>query len=344
MELAIGENILRFRKEKGYTQEDVANALHISCAAVSKWETKASYPDITLLLPLARFFEISLDELLSFTQTLNDDEMKEIQHNCLLKFQKGDIKKACLYCENVLKEYPNCESLIFGIASLYNYQSLFHLEYEKETADQLENRAFRLLKDLSLSQDSTIAQSASIMCATIHQKHGDYQQAIDIMSSKIQPYDTSLNLVSLYHLTGEKDKSNQLLEQVIIKNLSQLTQSMSMLAHFKENESTTLEIIKNLYTLDDIFKLPTITAMASLIEIEYVATKKDKQATLIALRKYLNSFHRDQPSLYFHHLNLKSDFLEMNRIQIQFLEKEAIFDFLRDDDEFQELLLLIKKP
>ena len=45
MELKIGKRIQDLRKQKGLTQEQVAAALNISAAAVSKWETDTTYPD-----------------------------------------------------------------------------------------------------------------------------------------------------------------------------------------------------------------------------------------------------------------------------------------------------------
>ena len=59
MELKIGKRIQDLRKQKGLTQEQVAAALNISAAAVSKWETDTTYPDITILNPLARLLGVS---------------------------------------------------------------------------------------------------------------------------------------------------------------------------------------------------------------------------------------------------------------------------------------------
>ncbi|MBR2296808.1 MAG: helix-turn-helix transcriptional regulator, partial [Clostridia bacterium] len=52
MKIAIGENIKRLRKQKGITQEKLAEAINVSVAAVSKWERDETYPDITLIFPL----------------------------------------------------------------------------------------------------------------------------------------------------------------------------------------------------------------------------------------------------------------------------------------------------
>jgi hypothetical protein len=60
----IGQNIAGYRKEKGITQETLAEICSVTPQAVSKWENDVSYPDITLLNPLARAFGVSVDELL----------------------------------------------------------------------------------------------------------------------------------------------------------------------------------------------------------------------------------------------------------------------------------------
>lgn len=59
---AFNENLKRIRKQKGITQEAVANAVGVSTQAVSKWET-SSYPDGALLPQIADFLGVTIDEL-----------------------------------------------------------------------------------------------------------------------------------------------------------------------------------------------------------------------------------------------------------------------------------------
>ncbi len=61
--MSLSENIKRFRREKNLTQEQLAAKLGVSAQAVSKWETSETYPDGTLLVPLANELEVSLDTL-----------------------------------------------------------------------------------------------------------------------------------------------------------------------------------------------------------------------------------------------------------------------------------------
>ena len=63
MEIPLGRNIRQLRTARGMTQRQLALYLHVSVQAVSKWETGSAYPDLVLLLPIARLFSVTLDEL-----------------------------------------------------------------------------------------------------------------------------------------------------------------------------------------------------------------------------------------------------------------------------------------
>ena len=61
--MSLSTNIKRLRQEKNLTQEQLAAKLGVSAQAVSKWETSETYPDGTLLVPLAQELDVSLDVL-----------------------------------------------------------------------------------------------------------------------------------------------------------------------------------------------------------------------------------------------------------------------------------------
>ena len=65
MNESIGKRIAALRKGKGMTQEDLAGRMGVSSQAVSKWETDASCPDISLLPLLCRTLGVTSDELLT---------------------------------------------------------------------------------------------------------------------------------------------------------------------------------------------------------------------------------------------------------------------------------------
>jgi len=59
----VGQNIRCLRIANGMTQRQLAYKLRVSMQAVSKWERGQAYPDLTLLVPIARLFSVTLDEL-----------------------------------------------------------------------------------------------------------------------------------------------------------------------------------------------------------------------------------------------------------------------------------------
>jgi len=65
MENTIGKRIAQLRKEKNFTQEDLAQMMEVSAQAVSKWENDLTCPDISSLPKLAKILGVTVDELLS---------------------------------------------------------------------------------------------------------------------------------------------------------------------------------------------------------------------------------------------------------------------------------------
>lgn len=61
--MSLSQNIRKLRLKKGMTQEQLAVVLGVSAQAVSKWETSETYPDGTLLVPVANALGVSLDVL-----------------------------------------------------------------------------------------------------------------------------------------------------------------------------------------------------------------------------------------------------------------------------------------
>ena len=68
--MEFNEKLQELRKQKGITQEDLAESIYVSRTAVSKWESGRGYPNIESLKAIARFFSVTVDELLSTDEVL----------------------------------------------------------------------------------------------------------------------------------------------------------------------------------------------------------------------------------------------------------------------------------
>lgn len=107
MDLNIGHNIKKLRLQNNMTQEQLANLLCISTAAISKWEAKNTYPDITLLLPLANIFGVTVDELMGHDTEKEQQEIDGILKACRdLEFH-GRFAEADTLIGNARKSYPH---------------------------------------------------------------------------------------------------------------------------------------------------------------------------------------------------------------------------------------------
>ncbi|QSX04856.1 helix-turn-helix transcriptional regulator [Sedimentibacter sp. zth1] len=107
----IGDKIRNLRKERGLTQEMIAEHFNLSAQAISKWETNLAYPDITLVPSIASFFNISVNELFDFDTTeIEAEVMKIVDNNS--KFRDNAPEKAEGILREGLKKYPNNEILL----------------------------------------------------------------------------------------------------------------------------------------------------------------------------------------------------------------------------------------
>ena len=62
--MSFGSTIKRLRKEKGYTQDQLANLLCVTPQAISRWENNSAVPDISMVIPIPNVTSVSADALL----------------------------------------------------------------------------------------------------------------------------------------------------------------------------------------------------------------------------------------------------------------------------------------
>lgn len=93
--MMIGKNIKRLRLNKGITQEQLADVLHLSAQAVSKWENDTALPDITVLPLLADYFGVTIDEIMNYklnALTYKERFVKFMIGNGIINFEERKLK------------------------------------------------------------------------------------------------------------------------------------------------------------------------------------------------------------------------------------------------------------
>lgn len=71
--MKFSEKLMSLRKEKGISQEELADKLNVTRQTISKWELDQTVPDMNKLIEMSKFFEISLDELINGVETSNSE-------------------------------------------------------------------------------------------------------------------------------------------------------------------------------------------------------------------------------------------------------------------------------
>ena len=92
--MELNEKLQQLRKQKNLTQAELAEALYVSRTAISKWESGRVYPNIDSLKAIAKYFSVSIDDLLSGEEllTLAEADHKQKQnHLCDLLFGLLDL-------------------------------------------------------------------------------------------------------------------------------------------------------------------------------------------------------------------------------------------------------------
>ncbi len=105
MEIKLGEKIKELRKRDGRRQEDLANALGVTPQAVSRWESNAGYPDMSMIPAIANYFHITIDALFGYNND-RDTKIKNYINKANKLITCNDITECINFTKNALEEFP----------------------------------------------------------------------------------------------------------------------------------------------------------------------------------------------------------------------------------------------
>lgn len=92
--MGFNKKLQELRKQKKLTQEELAASLYVSRTAISKWESGRGYPNIESLKAIAKFFSVTVDDLLSTDEVLTiaeEDSKQKERHFCNLTYGLLDL-------------------------------------------------------------------------------------------------------------------------------------------------------------------------------------------------------------------------------------------------------------
>lgn len=188
MENHLGANIRYFRKNKGFTQEELSGILGVTPQAVSRWESEAGLPDISMIVPIAQALSITTDALLGYQLQSQDEHIaREIikKADALRDVSDpgGSTLKVCEYLAEEANKNPANYDVVLKYAQ--NVASLsYYIDMEGLLSDRPQ-KANAILEDgirkginvIRYSNDSKKINKAHYCLAWIYIHRKDFDNA-----------------------------------------------------------------------------------------------------------------------------------------------------------------------
>lgn len=334
------------RIEQNLTQEQLASSLGVSTPAVNKWEKGVSYPDITLLSPLARLLKVDLNTLLSFNEELTDREINEFINNVVMSIQTDGYESVFQKCMDKICEYPTCDKLILNLAitllgSLYMYNIT--------DKDVYEEKIIQLYEQCANSEKVEIRNQAISLLINRYIEQKDYEHAqkyIDILPTI--SYDKIQLQGNLYRSKGELNKASEIFEGKLLKSMTEIFSTLITMIEIALQESriddaeNLAEIIEKTNILYELWNYNSYAAYFQLY-----TTQKDQEKLIELLEKMIpalkNEWDISKTRLYRHikkkdineqeHKQFVQIFLEMLKNDV-----DGSLSFVKENPRFVEIL------
>ena len=306
MELPIGHEIARRRKERKLTQQDIADFMNVSKASVSKWETGQSYPDITFLPLLSAYFNCSVDDLLVLDSQLSAKEIQQMYHHLKKSFDWQSSDEVLAQLQNWTKRYYACYPFILQLGTFYlNHWDLLpdppiltievDAEAQKNTKmDYYLKEAGKLFHHVQVHSDDDSALKAkqyAAYCSLLRKRPDDVFAVIGHRTPTFLP--TEILIAAAYQQKSQIQEANQVFQsayyQYLIVMMSILTNYMQLLGPQKNQLKATYQrgiaLIESCQ-LDQLHPIATLNFLASAM---HVFAQIDQQELLAdALSRYVS--------------------------------------------------------
>lgn len=364
-ELHINQCIVKKRKEKGITQEQLADYIGVSKASVSKWESGLSYPDILLLPELATFFNVSVDELLGYSPQLTKEAIKKLYNELKHDFAAKPFEEVMEQCETIIKEYYSCFQLLLAmIQLLLNHLMLAEKE---ETKNEILTRCITLCQRVKEeSDDMCEVKTANSMEALMEMTLGNNEKVISLLDDKLVPYcGDDVILINAYQMLGETEKANKVNQVLLYQGAIDLLTLLNnyLVLHMAE-PALFEQIYQQGVQIIDSFRMKEILTNAvfgmHIVAAQGYLMQQEKNKALDALAQYVDIVCGFQFPLKLKgndYFNLVDEWLEDNIFVgtsspldtkavkanfIKMVEENPAFLSLKEETRYQQLLTNLK--
>lgn len=183
MQATMGQIIKKLRKERNFTQEELAEQLGVTFQAVSKWENNSGMPDISQVVPLATVFGVSTDVLFGMYGINNTQEVQKIIQSAFELISNPVTTESVRRCYEVLmdglKKYPNNTTLLsqcleVGCSLSYPENDIYDSKNGKNIYRECILQADLVIK---YSKSTTDILRAHMIMVQLHSAYGNMESA-----------------------------------------------------------------------------------------------------------------------------------------------------------------------
>ena len=255
-EINISKVLSSKRKEKGITQDELAEYIGVSKASVSKWETGQSYPDVTFLPQLAAYFNISIDELMDYKPQMTKEDIHKLYKRYCSEFTVKPFDSVLDECRLIIKKYYSCFPLLHQMGLLiFNHLELVN---DPEKAQSLLSEAKSLfVRVRQESEDVSLTKQALFMDALCYLAEGDPNSTLELLEGTIAPAMPPESLISsAYQMLGRKDEAKSVLQVGIYQNIVVLFNYFpAYLMLCADDQNKFEEVLKRALLISDVFDM-----------------------------------------------------------------------------------------
>ncbi|MCE5344186.1 MAG: helix-turn-helix domain-containing protein [Eubacteriales bacterium] len=258
-EINIAKVLVTKRKEKGITQDELANYIGVSKASVSKWETGQSYPDITLLPPLAAYFNISIDDLMGYQPQMEKGAIRRLYFRLARDFAEKPSDTVFLECREIIRKYYACFPLLLKMAALFiNHHML--ITGAEERAALLSEAATLCERVRTESGDVALGKEAVSLEAACRMLRSDPQGVLDLLGEQVGLFSTDGALIGqAYQMLGNAEKAKETAQIGLYQHLVMLVgETATYLTLCAEDKPRAAEIIRRTLIVCDAFQLEAL--------------------------------------------------------------------------------------
>ena len=292
--LRIAENIMRLRKHKGITQDELASFLGVTKASVSKWENGQSMPDIILLPEIATYFDVTVDELIGYEPQLSKEQIQKLYGELSEDFAQIPFEEALRKSDALVRKYYSCYLFLLQICVLW--LNHYTLAETKERQEEILDRILKLCNHILENCTNTeICSDVLGMKASVDLLCARPQETIDGICNLLNPKrvlnQSDWMLIQAYLMNGEHEKADSFAQASIYLHLLMLIgDSTYFLAMHMQERKICEETITRIDTLINTYHLeklnPNVVAGYHYQVAVYKAVCGEDNEALERLHKY----------------------------------------------------------